>query len=233
MSGVLYGIGVGPGAPDLLTLRAARILERIDVILCARSSSNDYSLALQIAQPLLPARAIITKLDFPMTKNQDTLDQAWLKAAEIALGYLRKGLQTAFLTIGDPLIYSTFGYLKARVKQLDPNARIEIIPGITSFQSAAATLGISLCEGNQCLEILPGTLSEKQLREHLETGDTTCILKVYRNFAAIRAALAATGRSKSCVLATAVEQCGQSFAKGAPDARPPYMSLILSRKQDV
>lgn len=133
MSGILYAVGVGPGAPDLLTLRAARILGSVDVILAAASPRNDYSAALDTARPHLRPDARVLRLEFPMTRDRQVLARAWRAAAETTLAVLAGGESAAFLTIGDPLIYSTFGYLLRTVRGLEPATAVEIVPGITSF----------------------------------------------------------------------------------------------------
>ena len=109
MTGTLYAVGVGPGAPDLLTLRAVEALRRVDVILAAASPRNDYSRALETARPHLRPDVRLQRLEFPMTHDKATLRAAWEKAAGITRDVLRGGENAAFLTIGDPLVYSTFG----------------------------------------------------------------------------------------------------------------------------
>lgn len=229
-AGILYAIGVGPGAPDLLTLRAAAILRSIDVALCASSNKNDYSLALNIASQHLKSAAKTVKLDFPMTRDKEELSRAWKKAAQITLAYLNEGYSVAFLTLGDPLIYSTFGYLKEELAQIAPKLRFEIVPGITSFQAAAAKAGLSLCEADESVAIIPGTLPEADLACKIAKSDTACILKVYRNYEAICGALKKENRGEDCLLASFIEQPSERISSILPESRPPYMSLIISKK---
>ena len=146
MTGTLYAVGVGPGAPDLLTLRAVEALRQVDVILAAASPRNDYSRALETARPHLRPDVRLQRLEFPMTHDKATLRAAWEKAAGITRNVLRGGENAAFLTIGDPLVYSTFGYLLKTLRQLDDSLPVEIIPGITSFHAAAARTRTILCE---------------------------------------------------------------------------------------
>ena len=110
---------MGPGAPDLLTLRAVEALRRVDVILAAASPRNDYSRALETARPHLRPDVRLQRLEFPMTHDKATLRAAWEKAAGITRDVLRGGENAAFLTIGDPLVYSTFGYLLKTLRQLE------------------------------------------------------------------------------------------------------------------
>lgn len=229
--GVLYGIGVGPGAPDLLCLRAVETLRRADVILAAASPANESSRALEICRPHLSPAARIVRLDFPMTRDKSQLKRAWRKAAETTIAILAKGESACFLTLGDPLVYSTFGYLAREIKNIDPEARIEIIPGITSFQAAAAKRGEVLCEGDQWLALIPGTLPEPEIAKILASADTAVILKVYRNREAITEALRTSGLEENLFFATEVERPGEKLLSDIP-AKPGYMSLVISKRTE-
>ena len=134
MTGTLYGLGVGPGAPDLLTLRAVNVLRTVDVILAAASPRNDYSAALDTARPHLRADARLLRLEFPMTRDAGILRAAWLKAAEAARDVLEGGENAAFLTIGDPLVYSTFGYLLRTLREVAPTCRWRSCPALPPFR---------------------------------------------------------------------------------------------------
>lgn len=230
--GKLYAVGVGPGAPDLLTLRAVKILGSVPVILAAASSKNEASLAVSIARPHLNADARIIRLDFPMTRNKTLLKEAWGKAAGQTLAFLNEGCDCAFLTLGDPLIYSTFCYLMRTLKKLEPEIVMEAIPGITSFQAAAARALFPLCEGRQNLRIASGIGNEEDLLRELQSVDPCAILKVYRNYKAIRNALSDSGRLKSAILASFVEREGESIRPFQGEEQPPYMSLILCPAED-
>ncbi len=232
MHGILYGVGVGPGAPDLLTLRAVRVLGEVDVILAAASPRNDFSAALDTARPHLRPDVRVERLEFPMTRDKAVLREAWRVAAQTTRGVLESGQSAAFLTIGDPLVYSTFGYLMRTLGECAPHLRVEVVPGITSFQAAAARTRTVLCENGETLRIIPGINSKQSLEESLQESDTAVILKAYRNLPAIAEALDATQRLDSCLLASHVEQPAESVRQGLGglEGTPPYMSLILSRK---
>lgn len=235
MHGILYGVGVGPGAPDLLTLRAVRVLGEVDVILAAASPRNDFSAALDTARPHLRPDVRVQRLEFPMTRDKAVLHEAWRVAAHTTRDVLESGQSAAFLTIGDPLVYSTFGYLMRTLGESAPHLKVEVVPGITSFQAAAARTRTVLCENGETLRIIPGINSRQSLEESLHESDTAVILKAYRNLPAIVEALDATQRLDSCLLASHVEQPAESVRQGLGglEGTPPYMSLILSRKPKV
>ncbi|MBQ7585732.1 MAG: precorrin-2 C(20)-methyltransferase [Desulfovibrionaceae bacterium] len=231
MSATLFAIGVGPGAPDLLTLRAIKALKQIKVILAAKRSGNEESMALNIAKPYLAKDVQIVNLDFPMTKDETILNEAWEKAARTTLEILAQDLDAAFLTLGDPLIYSTFSYLLDKLKQYVPDLKVKIIPGITSFQAASAKLEVPLCLREENLHIISGINSPEVLEQELNFADTAVILKVYRNFANIQKALEKTGRTNHCFQASLVEQPQETLqTKLDLKVKPPYMTLIISKK---
>ena len=235
MYGILYGVGVGPGAPDLLTLRAVRVLGEVDVILAAASPRNDFSAALDTAWPHLRPDVRVQRLEFPMTRDKAVLHEAWRVAAQTTRDVLESGQSAAFLTIGDPLVYSTFGYLMRTLGECAPHLKVEVVPGITSFQAAAARTRTVLCENGETLRIIPGINSRQSLEDSLNESDTAVILKAYRNLPAIAEALDATSRLESCLLASHVEQPAENVRQGLGglEGTPPYMSLILSRKPKV
>lgn len=227
--GILYGIGVGPGDPDLLTLRAVRALQQVDVIFAASSTRNDYSVALSIATPHLAAGVEVVRLGFPMTRDDATLQAAWLANTRTVADTLRQGKNAAFLTLGDPLIYSTFGYLLRTLREVAPELPVEVIPGITSYQAAAARTATILCESGQNLLLLPGVNSAESLDEDLAVADNAVILKAYRNFPVIRQVLRDHGVNGEAVFASRLGMEGEVVAHGlenAPDA-PHYLSLLL------
>ncbi len=232
MYGKLYGVGVGPGAADLLTLRAVRVLGSVDVILAAASPKNDYSKALDIAKGHISENAVIERLEFPMTRDERVLHKAWHKAAERVIDILKEGKNAAFITMGDPLIYSTFGYLVKTIEHYRHDFEVEAISGITSFQAAAAKVGRTLCESTENLLILPGINDESKLELGLIMSDNTVILKAYKNFETISNALNSTRRIKNAVLVSHVAQKEEAIYTdlNTIEGVPPYLSLILTKK---
>ncbi len=153
-AGKLFGVGVGPGDPELMTLKAARRLRSCDIVAIPQTD-RDRCVALRIAVGAVPeiAQKPILALDMPMTRDSMAREQAYDAAARQLTSLLAAGKTVAFLTLGDPAIYSTYGYLHRRVT--DAGYAAEFIPGVPSFCAAAAALGEPLCLGEEPLHILP------------------------------------------------------------------------------
>ncbi|WP_031478961.1 precorrin-2 C(20)-methyltransferase [Maridesulfovibrio frigidus] len=184
--GKIYGIGVGPGDPDLLTVRAVRTLEKVDVVFAACSTKNDYSHSLEIAKEYLNDRCEVVKLGYPMTRDKTDLQAAWDENCKLAATYLADGKSAAFLTLGDPLIYSTFGYMLQTLRRMYSEIEVEVVPGITSYQAAAARSCQVLVESGQDLLLTSGVADTDKFAETLATVDNAVILKAYRNFPELR-----------------------------------------------
>ncbi len=185
-SGKIYGIGVGPGDSDLLTVRAVRVLEKVDVVFAASSTKNEYSHSLEIASEFVRDDCEVVKLGYPMTRDKDVLNDAWEENCRIACQLLEGGKTAAFLTLGDPLIYSTFGYMMQTMKRLCPEVEFEVVPGITSYQAAAARSQQVLVESGQNLLLTSGVADPEKFAKSLELVDNAVILKAYRNFPELR-----------------------------------------------
>lgn len=185
-SGKIYGIGVGPGDSDLLTVRAVRVLAKVDIVFAASSTKNEYSHSLEIASEFVHDDCEVVKLGYPMTRDHDVLNDAWEENCRIACEMLKGGKTAAFLTLGDPLIYSTFGYMMQTMKRLCPEVEFEVVPGITSYQAAAARSQQVLVESGQNLLLTSGVADPEKFAETLEMVDNAVILKAYRNFPELR-----------------------------------------------
>jgi precorrin-2/cobalt-factor-2 C20-methyltransferase len=151
----IYGIGVGPGDPRLLTLRAVEVLQVVGAVLVPRSREDRESLALAIARPHLPPTCEVLEAVFPMTERRETLEAAWTTAAELMLARAAQGQPIAFLTLGDAMLYSTWSYLLAALRRLHPDLVVETVPGITAMSACAAAAGVPLAEGRAPLLVWP------------------------------------------------------------------------------
>lgn len=216
MSEVLYAIGVGPGDPDLLTLKAVKTLEKVDVIACPAKDNEPgiaYTIALQ-ACPNIASKKTLS-LNFPMQK--ENLTDAHNSAAEKIIAELRSGKSVAFLTLGDPGFYSTFSYISDAVKKSGYN--IEIITGIPSFCAAAAKIGLSIAEGDEAVMITAG--------KYKPFGGTLIIMKAGSKLKELKSAIRHDGKT-----AYLIENCGMqnetvySGVDAIPD-KTGYFSLMI------
>ncbi|MGD9609423.1 MAG: precorrin-2 C(20)-methyltransferase [Desulfovibrionaceae bacterium] len=230
--GTLYGIGVGPGDPELLTLKAARILGEVGAVFAASSSKNDHSIAQAIVAPHLAPDVPVLRLAFPMTRDQAALDAAWQVNAAAMAEVLAAGRDAAFITLGDPLLYSTFGYVLPLVAQLIPGLETVVVPGVTSFQAAAAATGTVLAASSENLLVASGVDSPERLRQSLATADNAVILKAYRNFPRLRSLLGDMGLASGTTFVTRLGHDGEAVERDlakAPEA-PHYLSLCLVKR---
>lgn len=233
--GILYGIGVGPGDPELIPLKAVRILESVDLVFAASSSKNPYSLAVSIARNHIPENTPVIKLPFPMTKDKTETRKAWDENAHTLIEAVEAGKKTAFITLGDPTTYSTFGYILQSVRRLAPELPIETIPGITSYQACAARLNQPLVEGEESLWVTSGVNGGDRLRKISPKPENVVFLKAYRNAGDISEALAESGMIQKSV---GVSSCGLPEEEIISDVRefktrkPGYWTIIIAKKDD-
>ncbi len=231
--GKLYGIGVGPGDPELITLKAVNVLKEVDVVFAASSTKNDHSMALDIALKYIPEQTQRIVLSFPMVVDPEETKKYWLSHTKKILQELYKGKNAAFLTVGDPLTFSTFGYILRSIKETDPLVEIKIVPGITSYQAAAAVSNTVLVEGEETLSIVSGIKGGDHLRKLSQLSENIVFLKAYKNIDDIYLALREKGRLKSSL---AVIRCGFEDEEIVEDLevlkekRPRYWTLIISKK---
>lgn len=225
MIGTLYLVGVGPGDPELLTLKAARLLESIPVV-AYPTTGEDSALALEIASSHLNPTAERLPVSIPMSVERGPAQAAYDTAAEAILAHLRAGRDVAWLCEGDPLFYGSAMYLVTRV---GAHAPVEIVPGVTSLTAAAAAIGRPLAARNELLKILPAPLDDATLRIELAATPAAAIIKVGRHFDRVRALLAETGHADGAVVvehATTARQRITRLADFGHDERP-YFSTIL------
>lgn len=230
-TGKLYGIGVGPGNPEWLTLQAVRVLHSCQVIFAPRAQIKKESLALEIVKPHLNPDAVIRELTFPMSKSAKVLDEAWSEAADAVEKELRAGKDVGFITIGDCMLYSTYIYLKRALEQRIPDLCSESIPGIPAFVAAASLADIPLGEGRQPLVIVPASGDLSRVEWALESDGTVVVMKVGEKLPALREILQNHNADGPAVLASRVglaRQCIVSLEeKNRIDTETAYLSLAL------
>jgi precorrin-2/cobalt-factor-2 C20-methyltransferase len=233
--GVLYGIGVGPSDPDLLTLAAVKALSSVDVVFAPASTKNDFSLALDIIRPHLRSDVGVQRLDFPMTRDETVRQTARLRNARAVLEHVLSGSDAAFITLGDPLIYSTFGHLLRVLRALEPSVEVRIIPGITSFQAASARLGDVLVAGDECLVVATGNTQPTKLEKLLAIADAAVVLKPAKHLPKLKKSLQKLGRVQEAKLVVRCGLSGEQVVEDLHQVSGPvsYFSLLhVTRKAD-
>lgn len=232
MSGArFYGVGVGPGAPDLLTLRAAAVLRQVAVVAAPRRSAGDASVALGIAREAVgePPGQETLLLDFPMSRDGSTRRMAREAAARAVADRLGRGLSVAFVTEGDPLVYSTFIDLLREAPRAFPASPIEVVPGISSITAVAAAARVPLADGDGSIAVLAAPAALETLGRLAREFETLLLFKAAPVLPALRAALAREGLLGHAVLvcnaSTGAERVVSDLA--AYEERPGYFSTVL------
>lgn len=227
MRGILYGVGVGPGDPELLTIKALRLIEKADVIAVPDSGAKE-SVALGIVKKMVPKimEKEILSVPMPMRRETTILEHAHEKGAKELENILDGGKMVVFLTLGDPSVYSTYLYLHQRV--VADGYLAEIVPGIPSFCAVAAALSISLGEGEQPIHILP--VVGETIEENVRLGGTKIFMKAGKRFELLKKAL----EKKEGESVFLVENCGMEEEKtvigveNLPE-KAGYFSIIVAK----
>ncbi|MBP2477514.1 precorrin-2 C20-methyltransferase/precorrin-3B C17-methyltransferase [Crossiella equi] len=194
-TGRLYGVGLGPGDPELVTVKAARLIAAADVVVY-HSARHGRSIAHTIAKPYLRAGQVEEQLVYPVTTEdtddyQGLIDAFYEESAARLAAHLDAGRDVVVLAAGDPFFYGSYMHMHKRLAHRYPT---EVVPGVTSVSGAAAVLGRPLVERDEVLTVLPGTLPQEELAERLAAADSAAIMKLGRTFPEVREALRAANR---------------------------------------
>lgn len=225
MTGTLYLIGVGPGDPELLTLKAARLLGEVAVV-AYPTTGDGNALALDIARPHVPATVRHLPVAIPMAVERGPGQAAYDSAAAAILAELLAGHDVGWLCEGDPLFYGSAMYLIGRVPAEAP---VVVVPGVTSLTAAAAVVGRPLAARNEVLKVLPAPLDDAVLAAELAKAPAVAIIKVGRHFDRVRRLLEGSGHAAGAIVvehATGARQRVTALSDFAHDERP-YFSTIL------
>ena len=180
----LTGIGVGPGDPDLLTVKAVNAIQNADTIMCPASAEDRPSIALSVVDSLIDKskNQEIIKLIFPMTKDKDILEAHWKENSKIMAEKVLSGKNVVYLTVGDPYLYSTWIYMHREISQNHPDMKITVIPGIVSMFTFASKVGISIAEGAEKVAIIPSCYDLSSVKEIAKHSEVLVFLKDGRYF---------------------------------------------------
>ncbi|MGE7184940.1 precorrin-2 C(20)-methyltransferase [Peribacillus sp. NPDC006672] len=177
--GTLYGLGVGPGDPELITVKAFRVIQESPVIAYPKKRKGSKSYAHRIVEVYIrPEEKEMLGLVFPMTKDQAILDREWNGTVEKVWQKLYEGKDVAFVTEGDPLLYSTFIHMMKLMQELHPEVEIKTVPGISSFNGSASRLGIALADGDDHVAIVPARDDYEAMKKAIEDHDAVVFIKV-------------------------------------------------------
>ncbi len=221
----LTGVGMGPGDPELVTVKAVRVLREADLVVVPVMSLDEMGRAEATVRAHIDHERI-TRLVFALDDRGGATPEriaAWDDAADAVAA--QEG-HVAFATIGDPNVYSTFTYLAAAVLERRPDAVIDSVPGITAMQALAATSGTVLCEGTESLALLPLTAGIEAFDEALTHFDTVVAYKGGRHMSAVREVLEKHGRLDSAVFGAALGLPDETV--GALPEMAPYLSTVIA-----
>jgi precorrin-2/cobalt-factor-2 C20-methyltransferase len=233
-TGSFYGVGVGPGDPELLTIKAQKTLQKVAVISFTQLDDGKESYALSVVRGVLEAaKPEFLAITIPSDDETPVSPQTWTDAAAEIAGHLSQGKDVAFITEGDPMLYSEFFQVLGSVQSVVPDLEFEVIPGVSSVMAAAASSGMPLVTHGQRLTILPKVYGIDDLREAITNSDTTVLMEVDRDLLQALANLEKLGLTGK---ATYVRQASTSRENVVEDISKleaedlDYFSLLIIRR---
>lgn len=228
--GTLYGISVGTGDPELITVKGLRLLQTTKIIAFPVGINQQAGIAQQIIQQWLKPAQITIPLAFPYVRDEAILKAAWQKSANIVWQYLQRGEDVAFACEGDVSFYSTFTHLANTIQQLYPTVRITTIPGVCSPVAAASNLGIPLTIESQKLTILPALYTVEQLETALDNAEVVVLLKVSSVYQQVWQILQKRNLLQHSFVVEKATFSDRKIYKNLldyPDLNLPYFSLLI------
>ena len=233
--GKLWGVSVGPGDDEWLTLKGLRVLQTVDVVACPQNRQGQPGMAYNIVKSHLRPEQTILPLDLPFVRDPVQLQQAWTAAGETLVPLLAQGQDIVFITEGDASLYSTFSYVAQSVNRLAPDVEITTVPGVCSPLAAMAALNRPLSLGAEKIVILPALYDVSELTHALEWAEVVVLMKVASVYSQVWQTLKIAGLLENASL---VERVGSSEEKRYPslvdlaDHKPPYFSILIVRRHD-
>lgn len=230
----LYGLGVGPGDPELLTVKSYRLLQECPVIAYPNKAKGEKSYALDIVELYVdPATKTLLPLVFPMTRDESVLREYWEKTVESVHVHLQAGRDVAFVTEGDPMLYSTFIHMARLMREMHPGTPVLSLPGVSSVTAAASRLGVPLADGDEVVAIVPATTDVAAMRQALVTHDCVVFLKVAKVLELLLDLVSELGladKTMVCSMVTSVRERVWTTVSELRGATLPYLTLMVVRK---
>ncbi|WP_281885183.1 precorrin-2 C(20)-methyltransferase [Paenibacillus sp. YYML68] len=232
--GTLYGLGVGPGDPELITVKAFRLLKQCPVIAYPRKKSGAKSYALAITELYVDTREkTMLALTFPMTKDREALELQWNKTVDTVWEQLSEGRDVAFVTEGDPMLYSTYIHLMRLMNERHPEVRTVSVPGISSINASASQLNLPLADGDEQIGIVPATDDYEAMRAVLERHDCVVFIKVAKVIDLMLRVLGDLGLTEKASVLTKVTSGEEQIWRNVTELAGrelEYLTLMVVRK---
>jgi len=234
LPGIFLGIGVGPGPAGYIPLAAVEALQQADIVYAPRARSSETSVALQCLAGIDIAPERIREIEFNMDPDRSVLSEHYAQLAETIAVDLRAGRNVAYLTIGDSLTYSTYGYILAALREYLPDLRQRTFPGITSYAAAASAMGWPLGVGKERMLILPCPEDEAALRQDIESHDIVILMKIGPRLPWVLALLREMGIAEHCAFARRIgledEMLADNISELCATSAMGYLATLLIRK---
>ncbi|MBU8907813.1 precorrin-2 C(20)-methyltransferase [Desertibacillus haloalkaliphilus] len=232
--GTVYGVGVGPGDPELITVKAYRTMKESPVIAYPKKRKGSKSYAYQIVEEYIDqSKKKMLGLVFPMTKDQDVLDREWRTIVAEVWEYVKEGKDVAFVTEGDPMLYSTFIHLYRLMSELHPDVNVVSIPGISSINGVASRIGLPLADGDDWTAVIPATEDRERMKQALLDHDGIVFIKVAKVLPMMIELLEELDLLEKATVATKVtskEEYIWREVKELRHAELEYLTLMMVRK---
>lgn len=230
MKGKLYGIGVGPGDPELMTLKAKRLIEECDIVAVPVKREGEESVALHIARDAADVpEEKVRRVLFTMNKDKAKREACRQAAAETIMAFLDEGQNVAMPVLGDVGIYSTYSYVHKRL--IKAGYEVEMISGIPSFCAGASKAGISIVEGNEGFGVIPSLKGMDQVEKAMEVFDNLVIMKVGSHVKEVYDLLAARGREDHAIIISNVGMEGEYVGPLLPDREYGYFTTMIIKSE--
>ncbi len=232
MPGTVYIVGVGPGDPDMVTVKATKILAAVDTVFVPISKEGRQSIARTAVQDYIPPETFVEEMLFPMLKDRGALEAFYRKNFSTIAGHAREGRDVALITIGDPSLYSTAWPIMALLQEQEPDIPVEMIPGIPSFCLAASRSRFCLAEGQEVVSVVSAYDSPERLGLLMDVSETIVFLKTYKEREKLMYLLQKRDLLKSCIY---VKRCGLEDEEIVFDLKEfpgdlDYLSMIILKK---